>query len=210
MLLYPLSKMREAGITKVLITTGSDHIGSVVDLLGDGSDYGVDLTYRVQKKPNGISAAIALAEDFARGHHLITILGDNLFDADLSPIKHHFEKDPEKAMVFVTEVPDPERFGVIEYSEGVPARIIEKPKNPPSHDAVIGVYAYPASCNGASPFDYIRTLKPSARGELEVTDLNNVYLSSRQLVVNKISGFWVDAGTMPTLKKANEWAWAST
>jgi glucose-1-phosphate thymidylyltransferase len=209
MLLYPVKKCAEAGITELCLTTGPEHAGAIVNLLGDGSDYKVSLTYRMQKVANGISAAIALAESFADNSNVLVLLGDNLFDAPLTPIIEHFKEFPEHALVYTYKVPDPQRFGVIEYKEdGTPLRIIEKPQTPPSNDAVIGVYAYPAKCNGKTPFDYIRTLKPSARGELEVTDLNNVYLEMGKLKVHSIEGFWVDAGTFPTLKKANEWAWS--
>lgn len=217
MILYPLRKMAEAGIKKICIVTGADHMGSVVDLLGSGGEYGVDITYRVQDKPGGIAQAIGLAEDFVGLDYSVTILGDNLFDANLSKLVQEYEDSEPKyptsclspndfgpATVLVKEVPDPERFGVVEYSNGVPTKIVEKPEQAPSSDAVIGVYLYPPCV-----FDKIRNLQPSARGELEVTDLNNLYLREGRLQTHKVEGFWIDAGTFEALQTANEWAYVN-
>jgi glucose-1-phosphate thymidylyltransferase len=208
MLLYPLEKLVQAGITKICITTGSEHMGDIVDLLGSGEEFGADITYRVQSRPGGISQAVALAEDFAGSDPFVVILGDNLFDASLEPILKHFNSRPDSAMVYTYAVADPSRFGVVRYDDkGQPIEIIEKPQDPPSADAVIGVYAYPGLCNGLTPFDHIRSLKPSERGELEITDLNNIYLRLGKLRTHRISGSWIDAGTLPSLRRANEWAW---
>lgn len=204
MVLYPLRKFKEAGITEICIITGSDHIGAIVDLLGSGSQYGLDLTYRVQDRPGGIAQAIGLAEAFVGEDCCTVILGDNLFDDSIADAVECYQAGgPACATVFVKEVPDPERFGVMEYDAvGLPSRIVEKPLSPPSSDAVIGVYIYPPDV-----FRRIRKLKPSARGELEVTDLSNSYLADGGLAVRRVDGFWVDAGTFETLKLANEWGW---
>lgn len=202
MIMYPLERLKSAGVVQVCIITGAEHMGDVVDLLRSGSEHGLDITYRVQEKPNGISAAISLAEDFVNNDQFIVILGDNVFDADLTPLVRKLEQT-DCACVLVKEVSDPERFGVVAYdSYGKIVDILEKPKCPPSNDIVIGVYGYQANA-----FDHIRTLKPSARGEYEVTDLNNCYLREGKLLVEKIDGFWIDCGTFPTLEAANKWAW---
>jgi len=207
MLLYPIEKLKEAGITKICVVTGVEHIGAVVGLLRSGEDYGVDITYRVQEKPNGIAAAVGLAKDFVGGDHFVTILGDNVFET--TAIKgmarlYRASIDLNCAVVCVKAVPDPERFGVVEYGEdGLPINIHEKPTNPPSNHAVIGIYAYPPDA-----FDFIAKLKPSARGEYEITDLNNCYLKQGNLRTVLTDGFWIDAGTLATYKQANQWAWS--
>lgn len=202
MLEYPIQKLVEAKITEICIVTGAEHMGAIVDLCRSGSHYGCDITYRVQEEPGGIAQAIGLCREFANGDDVCVLLGDNLFDAPLSPAVNTFYRTL-KAVVLVKEVDDPERFGVVEYDDDdTPVAIVEKPEIAPSSDAVIGVYIYPNEV-----FDVICTLKPSARGELEVTDINQHYLSSRKLSVNKIEGFWIDAGTHESLEEANLWAY---
>jgi glucose-1-phosphate thymidylyltransferase len=205
MILYPIEKLKNIGITKICVITGVEHLGAVVELLRSGKDLGVDITYRVQEQPNGISAAIALAEDFVGDNHFVTILGDNIFDFSLNFIKNQYQQGFSNcALITVKEVSDPERFGVMEYdSQGVPIKIHEKPLAPPSNHAVIGVYAYPPDA-----FKYIKELKPSPRGELEITDLNNCYLSERRLRTAVAKGFWVDAGNPQAYRDANLWAWS--
>lgn len=201
MLEYPIEKLVGAGISDICIVTGAEHMGAVVDLCRSGEKYGADITYRVQEKPEGIAQAIGLCRGFSQGEDICVLLGDNLFDASLIPAINTFYKT-SKAVVLVKEVEDPERFGVVEYEEGNPIAILEKPKKAPSSDAVIGVYMYPNDV-----FDIILGLKPSDRGELEVTDINQHYLKNRKLSVNKISGFWIDAGQPESLMKANLWAY---
>ncbi len=204
MLEYPLMKMAEAGITEVCIVSGVEHIGMVIELCKSGSKWGLDLTYRVQEKPMGIAHGIGLAKNFARNDDLLVILGDNLFEASLKPIvDYHNSHISNNAFVLVKEVPDPCRFGVVEYDgNGKVKAVIEKPEVAPSNDIVIGVYCYPPDV-----FDKIERLQPSPRGEYEVTDLTNMYLNERKLKTHKIDGFWVDAGTHQALKEANLWAW---
>lgn len=201
---YSIEKMAKAGIEEICIITSPHHVGSLVELCRSGKQYGVDITYRIQDAALGISHGISLAENFARNDDLMVILGDNLFEAGLEDIvKFHSERFNNHAYVLVKEVPDPERFGVVEYEHGKVVNIVEKPAVAPSNDAVIGVYVYPTDV-----FDQIRKLTPSARGELEVTDLNNLYLSEGRLKTHKIEGFWTDAGTHESLKLANEWAYS--
>jgi glucose-1-phosphate thymidylyltransferase len=204
MLEYPLMKMAEAGIKEVCIVSGVEHIGMVIELCKSGASYGLDLTYRVQEAPKGIAHGIGLARNFARNDDLLVILGDNLFDASLKPIvDYHNSHMSNNAFVLVKEVSDPCRFGVVEYDDsGKIKAVIEKPVVAPSNDVVIGVYCYPPDV-----FDKIDSLKPSARGEYEVTDLTNMYLQEGKLRTHKIEGFWIDAGTKETLKLAQEWGW---
>lgn len=205
MILYPINKLKKSGIEDIVIITGTEHAGAVVNLLGSGKKYDVNLTYRIQDEPKGIAQAIGLAEEVCCGHHTITILGDNIFESDLNDMTTKMRDNPKNAVVLTTHVSDPERFGVAEYDET--SNIIgihEKPKNPPSNDAVIGVYAYPPDV-----FDIIKDLKPSMRGEYEVTDLSNHYLKQNRLSYSRIDGFWIDAGTPDTLKAANMWAYKS-
>lgn len=206
MLLYPLEKMVNAGVKEVCITCGAEHMGHVVELLKSGDEFHADITYRVQDKPLGISHAISLGKNFASNQPVVVILGDNLFDADLANLVKPYQKNPDydRATVFVKEVSDPERFGVVKYAEGKVVDVIEKPVNPPSNHAIIGVYAYPKNV-----FKQIARLKPSDRGEYEVTDLNRLYLEEGKLdVINIGDSEWIDAGTHESLKKANLWAYS--
>lgn len=201
MIMYPIRKMKEAGITEICITCGSDHMGSMVELCRSGRSLGVDITYRVQEEALGIAHAIALCENFVGGDDFTVILGDNVFDDSIAPLLS--KKMRDQAGVCVIHVPDPERFGVVEYdAEGKPCNIIEKPKVPPSNDAVIGIYTYPSDA-----FDVIRNMKPSARGEYEVTDLNNHYLKQGKMFVHRLVGEWIDCGTHESLYRANMWAY---
>jgi len=194
MVLYPLETLKTLGITDILLVSGGDHIGGFAEFLGDGSEYGVNLTYRVQKEAGGIAQALGLAKDFANGEQIAVILGDNVFDNEqLSP---NFEKD--LAYIFLKHVDNASRFGV--YMDG---KIIEKPKVVSPGLAVTGLYVYPPSV-----FDIIPTLEPSGRGELEVTDINNAYLVTDKCSVREIKGFWSDAGTPESLAGVTEWAYA--
>lgn len=195
---FPLEAVKKSGIRDVLIITGPEHIGSLVDLVGSGKNYGLSVSYRIQEKPMGIAHGIGLAEDFAAGDNILVILGDNIFDADLSDSLSY----GNNACIAYKRVQDPERFGVLEFDlKGNPCGIIEKPKIAPSNKAVIGVYSYPSDV-----FDKIRTLKPSARGEYEVTDLNNLYFNEKRMDCFELEGFWVDAGTHETYQEAFIWA----
>jgi len=201
---YPLEKIREAGIKEVCIVSSPHHMGSFIENLGSGEKLGLDITYRIQEKPDGIAHGIYQAKNFARNDDLLVVLGDNIFDFSLKDIvDYHSHRMSTNAFVVVKEVEDPNRFGVVEYnSEGKVQQIIEKPKEAPSKDAVIGIYCYPTDV-----FDKIEKLQPSARGEYEVTDLNNLYIQEGKLRTHKVDGFWCDAGTPESLKIAQDWAW---
>jgi glucose-1-phosphate thymidylyltransferase len=192
MIYYPLEAMQKAGIKEVLITSGPDHAGHFANLLGAGEEFGIRLYYAIQKNPKGgIAQAIALAEEFAAREPILVILGDNIFAFDLSQAVCDFTEKKLGAMVFgVKKDTESGQYGVIEVDKnGQVISIIEKPEHPKSDIAQTGIYMYDENV-----FSYIRRLKPSARGELEVTDLNNLYLASGSVACRMID-WWVDAGT---------------
>ena len=198
MIYYPLGKMKEAGITEILIVTGKDHMGDVVNLLGSGHDLGLDLTFRVQDQAGGIAQALGLAENFAKGDKIAVILGDNIFEDSIRDFVANFESSNQGAKILLKEVHDPERYGVAELSGDTVVSIEEKPKNPKSNWSVTGIYMYDGEV-----FDIIRNLKPSGRGELEITDVNNAYINKGTLSYDKFWGWWTDAGTFDSLNLAN-------
>lgn len=192
MIYYPLEAMVKAGIKEVLLTTSSDHAGHFANLLKAGEDFGLKLYYAVQRNPSGgISDAIALAEEFAHHEPILVLLGDNIFSFNLKESVAKFEKQEYGAMVFgVHKDTESRQYGVIEVDKtGRVLSIEEKPQHPKSDIAQTGIYMYDEGV-----FDYIKTLSPSARGELEVTDLNNMYLQKGELRC-EIIDWWVDAGT---------------
>jgi glucose-1-phosphate thymidylyltransferase len=199
MIYYPVEKLISAGIREILIVTGVEHMGDVVNLLGSGSSFGCRFTYKVQDQAGGIAQAIALAEGFASGGGLVAILGDNIFKASLKPYLQKFTAQKKGARVLLKQVENPQRFGVAEISDNKVIKITEKPKKPKTSYAVTGIYFYDNSI-----FDIIRTLKPSGRGELEITDVNNAYIGRNQLQYDILSGWWTDAGTFESLNTANE------
>jgi glucose-1-phosphate thymidylyltransferase len=203
MIYYPLQMMAEAGIEEVLIVTGGANCGEMMRVLKDGSQFGLSrLYFTVQEKAGGISQALALAEQFAQGDKTFVVLGDNLvFGGNVAGAVREFAAHSEGAKVFLKRVADPERFGIAGISDGRIASIEEKPKAPQSNLAVTGLYLYDATV-----FDKIRQLKPSARGELEVTDLNRLYLEDDQLGYAMLDGNWIDAGTFDSLAEASEMA----
>ncbi len=194
MIYYPLEKLRDAGLVEVLVVTGVEHMGDVVSLLGSGREFGVRMTYKVQDEAGGIAQALGLAENFAGGEKLAVILGDNIFQDDLAPHVKQFDQQPKGARVLLKEVPDPHRFGVAEIQGDRVVSIEEKPKQPKSRFAVTGIYFYDRQV-----FDIIRRQKPSGRGEMEITDVNNAYLSAGELTFGHFKGWWSDAGTFESL-----------
>lgn len=198
MIYHPIRKLTDAGIADILIVTGVEHMGQVVNQLGSGKDFGCRFTYKVQDEPGGIAQALGLAEQFAAGHRIVVILGDNIFGDALAPHIAAYEKSGKGAMVLLKDVPDPQRFGVARFEGEQIAGIIEKPKLPPSNAAITGIYFYDARV-----FEFIRGLKPSARGELEITDVNNAYLKAGELAHARMSGYWTDAGTHESLARAS-------
>jgi glucose-1-phosphate thymidylyltransferase len=201
MIWHPLWKLKEAGAEEILVVTGTEHMGDVVSLLGSGKDFGCRFTYKVQDEAGGIAQALSLAENFASGSSVCVILGDNIFLDSLASQAETFLAQGKGARILLKEVPDPHRFGVAELSGDSVASIEEKPKSPKSNMAVTGIYFYDGQV-----YEIIRTIKPSKRGELEITDVNNAYIASGGMTWGKLEGWWSDAGTFPSLAKANELA----
>ncbi|MFH1277006.1 MAG: sugar phosphate nucleotidyltransferase [Candidatus Eisenbacteria bacterium] len=200
MIYYPIRTLVNAGITDILVVTGGNHSGDFLTLMGNGRDFGLQhLNYTYQEGEGGIAEALGLAEYFAAGERVCVILGDNIIERSIAPAVRAFEKQPAGAKILLKEVPDPERFGVPELSGDRVLRIVEKPQDPPSPYAVIGVYLYDARV-----FEIIKTLKPSDRGELEITDVNNAYIERGGLTWDILEGWWTDAGTFPSLFRASE------
>lgn len=197
MIYYPIEKLTEAGIEEILIVTGTEHMGDVVNLLGSGKDFGCRFTYKVQDEAGGIAQALGLAENFIGNDTMTVILGDNIFETSLHEALQSY---PGKgAQILLKEVDDPERFGVAEVEGDKIVGIEEKPDHPKSNLAVTGVYLYDAKV-----FDYIRELEPSDRGELEITDVNNRYITQDAMRFSVMEGWWTDAGTPASYKRANE------
>ncbi len=203
MIYYTIQMMAEAGISEVLIVTGGKTAGEATRILGDGSQFGLSrLYYTLQEQAAGISHALSLAEQFAGGDNLFVMLGDNLvFGSQVSRAVRDFANVERGAKVFLKNVPDPQRFGIAETDGGRIVSIEEKPRQPKSNLAVTGLYLYDRTV-----FDRIRQLKPSARGELEVTDLNRLYLKDAQLGYEMLHGDWIDAGTFDSLLNASHLA----
>ena len=199
MIYYPIEKLTSIGIDQILIVTGVEYMGDVVSLLGSGREFGCQFTYKVQDQAGGIAQALGLAENFSHGQPLAVILGDNIFQANLKEYLDRFIAQQTGARVLLKQVSNPQRFGVAQISDARVTRIDEKPKEPKSDYAVTGIYFYDASV-----FDIIRALKPSARGELEVSDINNAYIAKGQLAYDILDGWWTDAGTFESLNRANE------
>jgi glucose-1-phosphate thymidylyltransferase len=195
MIYHPIEKLREAGIEEILIVTGIDHMGDVVNLLGSGKDFKCRFTYKVQDEAGGIAQALGLAENFAGNEPIVAILGDNIFQDSLKKYIDKFKKQGKGAKVILKEVKDPIRFGVAQVSGDKIISIEEKPKAPKSKLAVTGIYMYDSQV-----YQLIRTLKPSARGELEITDVNNEYIKNGSLTYDVFDGWWTDAGTFETLE----------
>jgi len=198
MILHPVGKLVEAGVTDLLIVTGVEHMGAVVSLLGSGREYGCHFTYKVQDEPGGIAQALSLAEGFCGGSRSVVILGDNIFTDPLAPLLAAYQRQPSGARILLKEVPDPSRFGVPELAGDRIVSIEEKPKHPKSSFAVTGVYFYDAEV-----FGIIRDLRPSGRGELEITDVNNAYIRRNAMAYDVLKGGWTDAGTFESLQEAN-------
>lgn len=203
MIYYPLETLIDAGIKNILIISGPDHAGHFLNLLGSGREFGVKLSYEVQEEAGGIAQALGLAEDFADDDKIIAILGDNIFE-DRGAIKkaaNDFKKQKRGAKVFLKEVEDANRFGVAEIKRDKIIGIKEKPRKPKSNLAVTGLYMYDKNV-----FDIIRKLKPSKRGELEITDVNNSYINKKIMSYQIVKGAWTDAGTFNSLLKASNLA----
>lgn len=198
MIYYPLNTLVEAGIHEILIVTGGNNAGDFLRLLGNGKEFGLKhINYTYQEGEGGIAEALSLAEHFADKDPICVILGDNIIQGSIRPFVDDYQRQRSGGKIILKEVPDPERFGVPVFQDGKIIRIDEKPKNPQSSYAVIGIYMYDNYV-----FDIIKGLKPSERGELEITDVNNAYLQKGTMTYNVLSGWWTDAGTFDSLVRA--------
>ena len=204
MIYHPLRRLLEAGIREILIVTGTEHMEDVIGLLGSGGNIGAEFTYRVQDEAGGIAQAVGLGRNFAGSDPVAVILGDNIFSGPIGHIAGRFARQGAGARVVLTPVPEPARFGVAVFDEQERlVAIEEKPQEPPSSHAVTGLYFYDHRV-----FDIIDDLSPSARGELEITDVNNTYLRWGELEHDRWDGEWSDAGTFKSLQRANSLAFS--
>ncbi|MFC5446848.1 sugar phosphate nucleotidyltransferase [Paenibacillus aestuarii] len=201
MIFHSVAKLKEADITDILVVTGKDHMGDVVNLLGSGREMGVTFTYKVQDEAGGIAQALDLAEHFVGDDQMVVILGDNVFEDSILPFVKNFRSQQKGAKILIQEVQDPQRYGVPELQGDKIISIEEKPKQPKSSYAVTGIYMYDSTV-----FGIVKTLQPSGRGELEITDVNNAYIARNELTYDVLQGWWTDAGTHASLAKANELA----
>ena len=198
MIYYPMQALINAGIRDILLVTGGNNAGDFLKLLGNGKEFGLKhLNYTYQEGEGGIAAALGLAEHFVDRDTVCVILGDNLIERNFRGAVERFARGPGGATILLKRVPDPERFGVPVFEGRRLVAIEEKPRRPKSRYAVTGIYLYDARV-----FDVIRTLKPSARGELEITDVNNWYLRRGELRTEQLRGWWTDAGTFEALHRA--------
>jgi len=190
MIYYPIQTLVNAGIEDIMIVTGGNNAGDFLRLLGNGREFGLKrLHYTYQERPGGIAHALSLAEDFADGDKIVLILGDNIIEGNIRKAVEDFRRQERGAKVLLKEVENPQSYGVAEIREGRIIRIEEKPEHPKTNYAVIGIYMYDNRV-----FDIIRTLKPSARGELEITDVNNKYIEWGEMTYEFLEGWWADAG----------------
>jgi glucose-1-phosphate thymidylyltransferase len=199
MIFYPIWTLVNAGIEDIMIVTGGNNAGDFLRLLGNGSQFGLrHLNYTYQQGEGGIAAALSLAEHFAEGGKICVVLGDNIIEKNIRSAAEAFRRQSKGAKILLKKVPDPQRFGVPELRGKRVARVVEKPRRPPSPYAVIGIYFFDGTV-----FDFIRGLEPSARGELEITDVNNRYIERREMTYEILRGWWTDAGTFESLARAS-------
>ncbi|MEX2303501.1 MAG: sugar phosphate nucleotidyltransferase [Bryobacterales bacterium] len=198
MIYFPIETLVNAGITDILIVTGGRNAGDFLRLLGNGKEFGLKhINYTYQEGEGGIAEALGLAEHFAEGHRVCVMLGDNIIEGNIIEAAESFRAQPAGARILLKEVPDAERFGVAEMDGDRIIRIVEKPKHPKSNYAVTGIYMFDATV-----FQKINKLEPSARGELEITDVNNLYIEDGTMTFSTLEGWWTDAGTIDSLRKA--------
>ena len=199
MIYYPIEKLVRAGMTEIMVVTGGPFAGDFLKLLGNGREFGLkDVHYTYQEGEGGIAVALGLTENFVEDARVCVILGDNIFSDGISRGVDEFMKQPSGAKIFLKEVDDPERFGVAELNGKNVVGIEEKPKHPKSKYAVTGIYMYDNDV-----YRIVKTLKPSGRGELEITDVNNAYIRKGTLTYDTLDGWWTDAGTFESLLRAN-------
>lgn len=198
MIYYPLSTLISMGINDIMIVSGREHCGHILQLLGSGKEFGVSISYEIQEEAGGIAQALSLTEDFANGDNVAVILGDNIFEDKFNVSDFQMGLKLEGARLFLKETINPERFGVAQVINNKILCIVEKPKSFISNLAVTGLYIYDNRV-----FSFIKDLKPSGRGELEITDINNRYLQEGSVQFQMVQGEWTDAGTFESLHKAS-------
>lgn len=199
MVFYPIQTLVNAGIDDIMIVTGGNSAGDFLKLLGNGKDFGLKhINYTYQEGEGGIAVALSLVEHFAGGDSICVVLGDNIIESNILSAVNDYKQQGKGAKILLKKVPDPQRFGVPELDGKNVVRIEEKPKEPKSDYAVIGIYLYDSTV-----FDIIRTLKPSNRGELEITDVNNHYIERGEMTWDELNGWWTDAGTFESLLRAS-------
>jgi len=198
MIFYPIQTLINAGIRDILIVTGGNNAGDFLRLIGNGKEFGLGhINYTYQEGEGGIAEALGLAEYWSAGERVCVMLGDNIIEKNIVEAVESYKKQKSGAKILIKEVPDPERFGVPVIEGDRIVRIEEKPKEPKSPYAVTGIYMYDSRV-----FDIIKTLKPSDRGELEITDVNNAYIEMGELTWSVLEGWWTDAGTFESLRRA--------
>jgi len=201
MIYYPIQTLVNAGIDDIMIVTGGNNAGDFLRLLGNGKEFGLkEISYTYQEREGGIAEALSLAEHFAEGDRVLVMLGDNLIEKNIVKAVRAFGRQKKGAKILLKEVDNPQDYGVAVIEGDKVKRIIEKPKDPPSRYAVIGIYMYDQKV-----FQYIRRLKPSGRGELEITDVNNFYIQDGAMTYDILDGWWADAGSsIPSLIRVNQ------
>ena len=199
MIFYPIQTLVDAGITEILLVTGGNSAGDFLKLIGNGEEFGLKhMNYTYQKTEGGIADALALARHFVGNDKVVVILGDNFVQGSIRKAAEDFKKQPEGAKIFLKEVDNPREFGVAVLDGDKVTRIIEKPKEPPTNLAVVGIYMYDQTV-----FDICDTLKPSGRGELEITDVNNAYIARGTMTYEVLDGWWADCGSFDALLRSN-------
>ncbi len=199
MVYYPIQTLADAGVKDILIVTGGRNAGDFLRLLGNGKEFGVRLNYTYQEGEGGIADALSLAEDFADRGPIAVVLGDNIVESSIKRAADKFREQATGAQILLKAVNDAQRFGVAEMQDGKVISIEEKPQEPKSHFAVVGIYMYDGTV-----FDKVRTLVPSGRGELEITDVNNAYIREGTMTAAELDGWWTDAGTFESLLRASQ------
>jgi len=199
MIYYPIQTLVNAGIIDIMIVTGGNSAGDFLKLLGNGKAFGLKhLNYTYQEGEGGIADALSLCEHFAAGEPVCVVLGDNIIEGNIHPAVNAYREQGRGAKILLKQVPDPARFGVPVLDGPRVVRIEEKPREPKSGYAVIGIYMYDGEV-----YNIVRTLKPSGRGELEITDVNNAYIERGEMTWDKLEGWWTDAGTFESLRRAS-------
>lgn len=198
MIYYLIAKMKQAFINDIIIVSGKDHMGSLIKLLGSGYEFGVNFTFKIQDQAGGIAEALGLCENFVGQDDCTVILGDNIFEDNIFKYVKNFKNQGNGAKILIKKVKDPKRYGIAEIKEKRIVSIEEKPENPKSNYCVTGIYMYDNRV-----FNIIKNLKPSNRGELEITDINNWYINNGSLTYDILKGWWSDAGTFTSLLNSN-------